>query len=227
LCRFVKIFLCQAIVILFKVRCVALLYIHIATHLLKSTLTVFSSLQNTPLGEGGIMPEYFKIGKFVATHGLKGDLVLKHELGKKTSLKGLQTIFIEERKNSFLPWFIESAKIKNAQEIFLKLEGVATREAALKLAQKEVWFAQADLKKFAAKSSPVNLLGYTVIDEKNSLGEIVEVIEQAHQMLCRIEINKKEVLIPLNDDTLQKIDHKKKEVIVKLPEGLLEIYLDL
>jgi hypothetical protein len=25
---------------------------------------------------------------------------------------------------------------------------------------------------------------------------------------------------------LKKIDHKKKEVIVKLPEGLLEIYLD-
>jgi 16S rRNA processing protein RimM len=169
--------------------------------------------------------EYFKIGKFVATHGLKGELVLKHELGKKTSLKGLQTIFIEERKNSFLPWFIEGTKIKNEQETFLKLDGVTTREAALKLVQKEVWFTEADLKKFAAKSSPVNLLGYTVIDEKKLLGEIVEVIEQAHQMLCRIEVNEKEVLIPLNEDTLQKIDHKKKEVSVKLPDGLLDIYL--
>ncbi len=172
------------------------------------------------------MTEYFKIGKFVATYGLKGELVLKHELGKKTSLKGLQTIFIEERKNSFLPWFIESAKIKNEQEVFLKLEGVATREAAIKLAQKEVWLTETDLKKFAAKSSPVNLLGYTIINEKNPLGEIIEVIEQSHQMLCRIEINKKEVLIPLNEDTLQKIDHKKKQVIVELPEGLLEIYLE-
>jgi 16S rRNA processing protein RimM len=170
--------------------------------------------------------EYFKIGKLVATHGLKGELVLKHELGKKTSLKGLQIIFIEDRKNSFLPWFIESTKIKNDQEIFLKLEGIATREAAIKLTQKEVWFAEADLKKFAAKSSPVNLLGYNIINEKKWLGEILEIIEQAHQMLCRIEINKKEVLIPLNEDTLQKIDHKKKEVNVKLPEGLLEIYLE-
>jgi len=172
------------------------------------------------------MPEYFKIGKLVAAHGVKGELVLKHELGKKTSLKGLKTIFIEEKKNSFLPWFVESTKIKNEQEVFLKLEGVATREAAIKLTQREAWFMETDLKKFSAKSSPINLLGYTITNEGKTIGEIREVIEQAHQMLCRIEIHKKEVLIPLNEDTLQKIDHKKREVIVSLPEGLLEIYLD-
>ena len=38
------------------------------------------------------MPEYFKIGKLVAVHGLKGELLLKHTLGKKTSLKGLQAL---------------------------------------------------------------------------------------------------------------------------------------
>src|SRR6266496_1825177 len=172
------------------------------------------------------MPEYFKIGKLVAAHGVKGELVLKHELGKKTSLKGLKTIFIEEKRNSFLPWFVESTKIKNEQEVFLKLEGVATREAAIKLTQREAWFMETDLKKFSAKSSPINLLGYTITNEGKTIGEILEVIEQAHQMLCRIEIHKKEVLIPLNEDTLQKIDHKKREVIVSLPEGLLEIYLD-
>jgi 16S rRNA processing protein RimM len=59
-----------------------------------------------------------------------------------------------------------------------------------------------------------------------SIGEILEVIEQTHQLLCRIEINKKEVLIPLNENTLRKTDHKRKEVTVQLPEGLLEIYLD-
>lgn len=169
--------------------------------------------------------EYFKIGKFVAAHGLKGELVLKHELGKKTSLKGLRAIFIEERKDSFLPWFIESTKMKNEGEVYLKLEGITTREAAIKLAQKEVWLTELDLKKFAAKSSPINLLGYLIVNNGKRLGEILEVIEQAHQMLCRIQINAKEALIPLNEDTLQRVDHKNKEVVVNLPDGLLEIYL--
>lgn len=169
--------------------------------------------------------EYFKIGKLVAVHGLKGELLLKHTLGKKTSLKGLQAVFIEEKKNSFLPWFIEATKIKNDEEVYLKLEGIEIREAAMKLAQKEIWLPEADFKKFAAKTSPASLLGYIIINGKESLGKILEVIEQPHQLLCRLEINNKEVLIPLNEDSLQKTDHKKREVIVQLPDGLLDIYL--
>ena len=171
------------------------------------------------------MAEYFKIGKLVAAFGLNGELILKHSLGKKTSLKGLSVLFIEERKNSFLPWFIESAKMKSDEEVYLKLETVNARESSMKLVQKEVWVSEPDFKKFASKRSPVNLLGYSIIHEKESLGEILEVIEQPHQLLCRLEISHKEVLIPLNEETLQKIDHKKKQVLVILPDGLLEIYL--
>ena len=171
------------------------------------------------------MNEYFKIGKLVAASGLKGELILKHSLGKKTSLKGLTTIFIEDKKDSFLPWFIQATRIKNEEEIYLKLETVDVRESAAKLTQKEVWLPEADFKKFTAKSAPANLLGYTILNSTEPLGEILEVIEQPHQLLCRIEINKKEALIPLNEGFLKKINHSKKQVIVELPDGLLEIYL--
>jgi len=171
------------------------------------------------------MAEYFKIGKIVAIYGVKGEVLLKHELGKKTSLKGLQAIFIEDKKDSFFPWFIQSARIKSDSEVYLKLESIDTRETAMKLSQKEIWFNETDFKKFAAKSSPVSLLGYTIINNKEPLGEILEVIEQPHQLLCRLEIKGKEVLIPLNENFLQKINHTKKQVNVELPEGLIEIYL--
>ncbi|MFI5131779.1 MAG: ribosome maturation factor RimM [Chitinophagales bacterium] len=171
------------------------------------------------------MINYFKIGKFVAVHSLNGELLLKHSFGKKTSLKGLQAIFIEEKKDSFIPWFIESAKIKNEEETYIKLEGIDIREAASKLLQKEIWLPEADFKKFAAKTSPLSLLGYTIINDDEPIGDILEVIEQPHQLLCRLEIKDKEVLIPLSENTLKKIDHKKNQVIVSLPEGLLDIYL--
>jgi 16S rRNA processing protein RimM len=171
------------------------------------------------------MTEYFKIGKLVAVHGLKGELILKHELGKKTSLKGLQAIFIEEKKNSFIPWFIETTKIKSENEIYLKLENIDVREAAKNLTSKPVWVTEKDFKKFAAKTAPVSLLGYSVINNNETLGVILELIEQPHQLLCRLEIKGKEVLIPLHDESLKKVDHKKKEVLVELPAGLLEIYL--
>ncbi|HYH14403.1 MAG TPA: ribosome maturation factor RimM [Flavisolibacter sp.] len=171
------------------------------------------------------MTEYFKIGKLVSVFGIKGELILKHNLGKKTSLKGLQAVFIEERKDSFIPYFIETARIKSEDELYIKLEGVNIREAAIKITQKEVWLPEAEFKKFSAKSSPINLLGFTIVENGEELGKILEVIEQPHQLLCRIEIKSKEVLIPLHEDTILKINKKTQQVIVELPEGLLEIYL--
>lgn len=172
------------------------------------------------------MTEYFKIGKIVAVHGLKGELVLKHTLGKKSSLKGLQAIFVEERKDSFLPWFISATKIKNEEETILTLDTINSREDAKKLTQKEIWIPSTDFKKLAAKTAPGSLLNYSVINDGESLGPILEVIEQPHQLLCRLEIKGKEVLIPVHESTLKKINHSKKEVIVSLPDGLLEIYLE-
>lgn len=170
------------------------------------------------------MSQYFKIGKLAASHGLKGDLVLQHSLGKKTSLKGLETIFIEDKKDSFLPYFIQSAKIKSEDEVFIKLEGIDTKEQARKLTPKEVWLTDEDFKKFAAKSSPIALLGFHMIHEDEDLGEILEVIEQPHQVLCTILLNGKEALIPIHEESLEKVDLKNRKVFVMLPDGLLDIY---
>jgi 16S rRNA processing protein RimM len=170
--------------------------------------------------------EYFKIGKLVASFGVKGELILKHSLGKKSSLKGLQAIFIEEKKEAFIPWFIATTRIKTDDEIYVQLEGIDNREAAIKLTQKEVWIPEEEFKKHASKSSPLSLLGFSIINDGKDLGPVIELIEQPHQMLCRLEIDGKEVLIPLNEQTLQKVDKKARQVFVQLPDGLLEIYLN-
>jgi 16S rRNA processing protein RimM len=119
------------------------------------------------------MNHYFKIGKLAASTGLKGELVLQHNLGKKTTLKGLQAVFLEDKKDSFIPYFLQSARIRNDHETVIKLEGVDFEEAARKLTPKEVWLAEEDFKKFAAKSSPSAFLGFNIINNNEDLGELV------------------------------------------------------
>ncbi len=170
------------------------------------------------------MTEYFKIGKLVSAFGLAGEMILKHNLGKKTSLKGLTAIFIEEGKNSFIPWFIGGTRIKNEEEIYLKLDNVDTREQAVPLTQKQVWLAEEDFKKYSARTSPISFLGFEIMENGEVLGKVMEVIEQPHQVLCRIDINGKEAYIPLHEETIRKIDQKKRQISVELPPGLLEIY---
>ena len=172
------------------------------------------------------MNNYFKIGRLAATFGLEGELILEHSLGKKTSLKGLENIFIEETKDSFLPYFLESTKIKNDKEVYIKLEGISAKETAKPFIKKEVWLHENDFKKFAANAAPISLLGFMVINEDEELGEVCEVIEQPHQVLCKIILNGKEALIPVHEESLEKIDKKNRKLFVNLPDGLLDIYID-
>jgi 16S rRNA processing protein RimM len=170
------------------------------------------------------MVQYFKIGKLAASFGLRGELVLQHSLGKKTSLKGLEIIFLEESKDNFMPYFITAGKIKNEAEVFIKLEGIDSKEAARKLTPKEVWLPETEFKKFASASAPISMLGFMLVNDGNEIGEILEVIEQPHQLLCSILLDGKEALIPLHEASLEKVDQKNRKVFVTLPDGLLDIY---
>jgi 16S rRNA processing protein RimM len=169
--------------------------------------------------------DFIKTGKLVATHGFNGEIVMVHELGKKTTLKGLRSVFLPEKNGSLLPWFVQSVKAKSEKEVLIRLEGIDSKEAAVPALQKEVWLTKEDFDRYAAKTATAGLLGYMILDAGKELGPVLELIEQPHQLLCRIEVEGKEVLIPLHEDSLGKIDHRKKTIQVNLPEGLLDIYL--
>jgi len=174
------------------------------------------------------MKDYIHIGKLVAVFGVKGELILKHSLGKKSNLKEASAIFVEETKGSYIPYFLETAKAKDEEETFIKLEGVNSKEAAARFTAKPVWLLDADFRKLAGKDAPISLLGYEVItDEEENLGPIEEVIEQPHQVLLRVTLEGNEALIPLHAETLDKIDRVAQKVYVTLPDGLLDIYRGL
>ena len=65
-----------------------------------------------------------------------------------------------------------------------------------------------------------------MINEGKEIGDVIEVIEQPMQVLCKIMYKGHEALIPLHQESLQKIDQKKKQVFVNLPDGLLELYAE-
>ena len=173
------------------------------------------------------MDQLIHIGKVVATFGLTGEIIIKHVLSKKVSFKVQEPVFIEITKGKPIPFFVETCIARNDAEFTLKLEGVSSRESAIRMISKNVWINEGDFNKMVDKNAPIALIGYSVYDDENEkvLGTITEMIEQPHQLLAKIYIDKKEVLIPLNESTLLEINRKKKEVVVDLPEGLLDVYL--
>jgi 16S rRNA processing protein RimM len=153
---------------------------------------------------------YIHIGKLAATHGIKGELVLKHSLGKRTDFKNAEAIFIEKIKEEYLPYFHENSLIKNNDETIVKLEGIDTKEAAAKFLQKKVWLTKNDFEKLVSKTAPVNLIDFLVVNNNAKLGIVESVIEQPQQVVLQITIQNKEVLVPVNESTLKKNRSQKK-----------------
>ncbi len=171
------------------------------------------------------MAAYLKLGKILSAHGLTGELLLEHTLGKASSLKKVEVLFIEDYKKALLPYFVTSSIKKTADAVFISLEGINTRERAQQLVSRAVWIPEELYHQLASKNAPANLLGYQIVENDKEIGLITEVIEQPQQLVCKVFIQEQEVLIPLHEDTLLSIDHAAKKVIVQLPDGLLDIYL--
>ena len=171
------------------------------------------------------MFQHIKIGKIVATFGVTGEVILVHNLGKKSTFKNVEALFIEQTKDSLIPFFISSVKAKTDEECYVLFEDKKSKESAKMLVGKAVWLLQDDFKNLANKKSPIALLGFMVISNNEKIGIVDEVIEQPHQILLTINYKGKEAYLPMHQDSLINIDYKKNEIELNLPEGLLEIYL--
>ncbi len=168
---------------------------------------------------------YRNIGKIVSVFGLKGEMIVQHHLGNKIAIAKIKVIFLEEKKDELLPYFVEAARKKGEDDLYMKLEGIDNKEAASKFIRREVWMKEEEVQIHTRKNNPIGWVGYCVVDKGTDLGNILEIIEQPHQVLGRLEIDSKEVLIPINEQTLEKIDHKTRRLLLNLPDGLLEVYL--
>ena len=171
------------------------------------------------------LDQLIHIGKIVATFGINGQVIATHVLGKKITFKPQDALFVEVTKAKPIPFFVENCTAKNDTEINIQLEGIGSKEAAMHLIGKNIWVNEANFNALVDKNAPIALIGYMVIDGGKTLGSIEEMIEQPHQLLAKIMIDNKEVLIPLNQSTLVEINRKKKTISVNLPNGLLDIYL--
>lgn len=168
-----------------------------------------------------------KIGKIVATHGVKGDLIVIHNLGCKADFSNVKALFIEEQKDVLIPHFLDKGKARTIDESLLKLEEIDSKESAGRFVKKNIWLQASDFEKMVDHTAPISLLGFEIVDDGKSIGVVEEVIEQPHQVLLKTTIQHKEVLIPLHAETLDSVDATHKKVHLFVPDGLIDIYLNL
>ena len=147
---------------------------------------------------------------------------------RRVTLYMSPSIFIDIN-NHLTPFFIESITLKNKGFAAIKLEGVSDENAAKIILRKEVYLPAEILPELKGINFyDHEVIGYQVLDKNHgSIGIIEQVIDLKVNPLLQIFKDDKEILVPLIDGIIKKVDRDKKELHIEAPEGIVELYLGL
>jgi 16S rRNA processing protein RimM len=167
----------------------------------------------------------FYLGRIAKTHGIKGEVTIRLDVDDPSAYHDMKYFLLEINK-VLTPFFVEKLTC-SGDKVFVKVQDINTVEAASALTGKEVFLPLELLPKLSGKQFYYHeVKGFLLIDEiHGELGPINDVIEYPTQAIIQVFKDKKEILIPILDQVIQKVDRKTKKLYIKAPEGLIDMYL--
>ncbi|WP_121667000.1 ribosome maturation factor RimM [Mesonia aquimarina] len=170
--------------------------------------------------------ECFYLGKIVSKFSFKGELLIKLDTDDPEHYLKMESVFVEYNKN-LIPFFIEKSSLQRSQLLRVQFEDVENEDDADDLLKCEVYLPLSELPPLRDDQFYFHeIIDFLVIDKNfGKVGKITGVNDSSPQTLFEIDHQGKQVLIPVNDDFIQSIDKKNKQLFVDVPEGLIEMYL--
>jgi len=166
----------------------------------------------------------FYLGKIVKKYSYKGEVVLKLDTDEPDIYENLDAVFLDLGKN-LLPFFIESSLLQKGNQMRIRFEDVNNEADADAILKTDVYLPLNLLPKLTGNQFYFHeIIGFMLEDVHfGEVGIITSINDKTAQDLFVIEKDDSEILIPMIDDFIQKIDRENKKVIVETPEGLIEM----
>ena len=167
--------------------------------------------------------EVFPIGQVTKPHGVNGEMSFSFSSDVFDSEDILYFIF--EMQGILVPFFLDEYRFKSNSTGLLKLDGISSDEKAREFSGLTIYLPKKYLDKVEDAEIELDYFaGFTLIDaEKGNLGVISEVDQTTDNVLFVIPTKNDELLIPAGEEYIEEIDHDKKVIYVRLPEGLLDL----
>ncbi|MCC1483061.1 ribosome maturation factor RimM [Winogradskyella immobilis] len=168
----------------------------------------------------------FYLGKIVKKYSFKGELLAKLDTDEPDLYDNLDAIFLDLRGN-LVPFFIEASQLHKSDLLRLKFEDVDTEADADALIKTELYLPLKLLPKLEGNKFYFHEVIGFVIEDKNygTVGTLSGINDSTAQSLFEINKNGVEILIPMNDEFIVKVDRDNKTIIVETPEGLIDLYI--
>ena len=168
----------------------------------------------------------FYLGIIAKLHGFKGEVSLFLDVTNPEDYETLDAVFIEIN-GQLTPFFVTAFKLKNKGFAAVKFEGVTSENDARILLRKNLFLPAQILPKLSGNNFyDHEVVGYKVMDSLfGEVGILESIIDLQVNPLIQIMNGSKEVLVPLIEGLVQKVDRANKTLHITAPAGLIELYL--
>lgn len=166
----------------------------------------------------------FYLGKIVRKYSFKGEVIIKLDTDQPELYENIDAVFVDLGTN-FIPFFIENSLLQKGNQLRVQFEDVYTEKDADAIMKSDVYLPFSLLPKLTGNKFYYHeVIGFHLEDMNfGVVGKIVSINDSTAQPLFVIEKGDSEILIPMIDDFIKKIDRENKKVIVDTPEGLIEM----
>ncbi|MCX6243116.1 MAG: ribosome maturation factor RimM [Bacteroidetes bacterium] len=170
--------------------------------------------------------DFYYLGKILKPFGNKGQVAAMLDVDEPARYMKLESVYLDLDPER-VPFFIQSIEMSGARRVVIKFEDVDSIGDAEPYSGKEMYLLLSSLPPLKGKKFYYHeVMGFSVIDEHHgAIGTLTKVLELPRQPLLQIDNGGKEILVPLVDEVILKVDRKKKELHIRAPEGLIEFYL--
>ncbi|MBW8199646.1 ribosome maturation factor RimM [Flagellimonas abyssi] len=168
----------------------------------------------------------FYLGKVVSKYSFKGEVLVKLDTDEPHIYENMESVLVSFG-NNLIPFFIDRCRLHKSNLLRIDFEEVKDESSADNIVGSELYLPLTMLPPLKGNKFYFHeVIGFTVMDEVHGdIGIIESVNDSASQDLFEIKKGDKELLIPVSDDIIAKVDRENKTIHVKTPEGLVDLYL--
>ncbi len=170
----------------------------------------------------------YQLGYVSKTHGLQGEVNVYLDVDFPEDYEEMESVFLQLLgSGTLIPFFIEHLRLQKENAI-VKFEDVDSIEQAETLIKAQLFLPLDQLPPLEENQYYFHeIIGFRVEDEQEGqLGTVKDVYEAGGQELIAMDYHEQEILIPLNDEVVLKVDKAQQVIHTRLPQGLLDIYFD-
>lgn len=169
----------------------------------------------------------FYLGKIVRKHSFRGEVIIKLDTDEPELYKDMESVFVSHGTN-LIPFFIEKSLLQKGNQLRTKFEGVDSEEDASGILKAGVYLPLDQLPKLSGNQFYYHeVIGFNLEDlHHGHVGIIRAINDTSAQPLFVVDRNGVDLLIPMIDHFIKKVDRKRKMISVETPEGLIDLYLE-